>query len=935
MRSTFLSRTTVASLALAACALRAGAQGPEPAGGAVPFFPTPAGAAGAFLIAGPFDGPQPEIEEALTAREGDPLPGGREWRFELLTGRFSVLRMGEPGGRGVFYVRGDFLLDGPGERVLVVSASCRAAVWAAGRPAVNVIPHARKEIRLEAERGELPVLVRLEARGAPVALVLGLLREDAAGRFSPERALLRLSDAGAGRLGGLLEGSLKLRLRPALAREGGDVAAELFRVGACPDVGGRLRVGFRIRPRGKIRFAAEGLGGGRELSLAELVRKPAGTRFYVGAGAPGQYELTAEITRDGEPFARVRASGYVAEGIRRWAGEIERRARAASEGEKGPPSALAYALLQAEKARLTFSRGRVYYLDEALGRDLDSAEVALREAAEGRDFQAGRVGFMERAYFSEVDESVQPYLVYVPTGCAKGTGPWPLVVYLHGYVPSYDKHAWLTEDAKFNAVMEAEGCILAVPFGRSNTDFRNVGEDDVLRVIEEMKRVYPVDPRRIYLYGYSMGGLGVWTMLCHYPDKFAAAVIVSGQSDFYLWHKLDRELVPAWRRHLIETDNPMDLAENIRHVPVRAYHGGGDYVVSPEHSKRMIERLKDLGADAELHIIEGGSHWCGFDEVFWKREPVEWMKQHSLPEEPPEEFTLIARHPRYARAWGVSVYAFRRWMEPADLRVKREGEHLRLALRNADEINLFPKLAGHVHRDQLQLEARDGARYVLLEADGAVGYFNATTKKPMERRGLLKEEWLCGPVKEAFRSPFCVVYGTVGTAEQTAELGRNAERFVKEWRDFAKGRPPMFADTEVTAEIAKAKNLILFGEADTNAIISRIADKLPIKWDRTQAEIAGQGYSLENRGLLFVYPNPESSGRLVVVFSGLYWGGHLSVNHKWDHVPDFILFEDEIDTVDPQDPLNRPVVAGFFGPDWSLEKGKIFAGERALRDAEP
>ena len=131
-----------------------------------------------------------------------------------------------------------------------------------------------------------------------------------------------------------------------------------------------------------------------------------------------------------------------------------------------------------------------------------------------------------------------------------------------------------------------------MPFGRSNTDFLSVGEVDVLRVVEEMKEHYPVDESRVYLYGYSMGGSGAWTIATHYPDGFAAAVVISGRTDYYLWFDLEREKVPQWARMLIDTDNPIDTAENLRHVPVLVYHGTEDTLMKKGHSTRMVERLR-------------------------------------------------------------------------------------------------------------------------------------------------------------------------------------------------------------------------------------------------------------------------------------------------------------------------------------------------------
>ncbi len=81
---------------------------------------------------------------------------------------------------------------------------------------------------------------------------------------------------------------------------------------------------------------------------------------------------------------------------------------------------------------------------------------------------------------------------------------------------------------------------------------------------------------------------------------------------------------------------------------------------------------------------------------------------------------------------------------------------------------------------------------------------------------------------------------------------------------------------------------------------------------------------MKRRGLAFTYPNPKHSRRAIVVFSGLPWGSHLPSNHKWDLMPDFILYTKDADMVDRMEKTNEWVTAGFFGTDWSLERGRIF-----------
>jgi poly(3-hydroxybutyrate) depolymerase len=928
----------LASLALLAAGTVAGtARGDE-----VPFRPLPgfSKAVGAFLVAGPFEKALPSLETGAPATEGNAIEGdpaggagGRTWRLVVAPTRGQGVRLGEFGEEGYLYAQVALPLAEGANRYAVFAASTGVTFWvsAPGSPPLRreVAAYRRGAARLPRGRGHATLTLRFALEGAPaeVAVLFGGVGAD--GRLAPVPAAVRLADPSEERLAGLLAEAFSVTLTPELAGENARIDAELALDRAAPVTAGGLSVAFAVRPAGALVEVEQRSGPLGDLSARPLAR----ATYRVPEGGPGSFEVQALVSRDGAPLAKVAATGLVAEEIERLVDGIDERARPLLGTPGAPESSLAYALLQAAKVRLALERAGGGLGGGSLVRDISGAEEALAAALEGRDFQAGRTGFMERAYFSEVDESPQPYLVYIPRGCRKGTGPWPLIVYYHGYVPTYDIDEWVGEYPLLNAVCEAEGCILAVPFARSNTDFLTVGEDDCLRVADEMARAYPVDPKRVYLYGYSMGGLGVWTTLCHYPDRFAAATVLSGQADMYLWHGVPRGRYEPWKRFLIDCDNPLGLAANMAHVPVRAYHGGADFVVPKEHSRGMVRALKALGGDAELQVVPDGTHWSLYSAVLFKREPIAWMKRFSLPDAPPAKFTITSHSPRYSRGWGLDVTAHRREVEPVEVTVTREGGKVTVETRNVAAM----RIAGLLFKvgTSFDIRAADGGEFRVRRAGDGAGLEAALPgyeKLPPVR----KRPGLSGPVKDALRSPFVVVYGTGGaTVADRAEQRATGERFAKEWRDFAKGRPPVMADSEVTPAVEHAKTLVLLGEPATNSVIRRIARGLPVTWNARSAEVAGRRVALANartgkaRGLLFCHPNPDAPGRMVVVMSGLFWGGGLSINHKLDRVPDLILYEDEKDLLNTNDPHNKAVVAGFFGPDWRVETGRFFVDDAA------
>ena len=111
---------------------------------------------------------------------------------------------------------------------------------------------------------------------------------------------------------------------------------------------------------------------------------------------------------------------------------------------------------------------------------------------------------------------------------------------------------------------------------------------------------------------------------------------------------------------------------------------------------------------------------------------------------------------------------------------------------------------------------------------------------------------------------------------------------------------------------------MLFGDAVSNPYLASIADRLPVKiTDKAYVMPDGSEYDRENRGLVFIYPNPDFPDNLVMVCCGTPWGTNLPINHRFDFVPDYIVFEGNI--VKDTD-IENWLVAGYFDVFWRFSK---------------
>ena len=244
----------------------------------------------------------------------------------------------------------------------------------------------------------------------------------------------------------------------------------------------------------------------------------------------------------------------------------------------------------------------------------------------------------ELAYLAENDGTVQPYYVHIPERYDP-QAQWPLIVFLHGYVPSITMlDPWvLSEDVC--QVAEDNGCLLMIPYGRRNTDFQGIGEVDVFRSIAETQELYNIDPARIYLSGVSMGGMGSWTIGLRYPGFFAAVAPISGQTDMFRWWKgrafgWDREKMPPCKQFLVEWDNALELAPNLRAQPFFCQHGENDSLIPVEESRSMVQRAEELGTPVKYYEFPNASHYIYWDLPCF-RNAWEWVKDFRLDPSPP------------------------------------------------------------------------------------------------------------------------------------------------------------------------------------------------------------------------------------------------------------------------------------------------------------
>ena len=98
--------------------------------------------------------------------------------------------------------------------------------------------------------------------------------------------------------------------------------------------------------------------------------------------------------------------------------------------------------------------------------------------------------------------------------------------------------------------------------------------------------------------------------------------------------------------------------------------------------------------------------------------------------------------------------------------------------------------------------------------------------------------------------------------------------FEREYAKFLRADPPIKRDVDISDEDIANRNLILFGDPGSNALIARILAKLPLNWTRETLEIGGKSYPAGDTLPTLIYPNPLNPERYVVINSGHTFHAH-------------------------------------------------------------
>ncbi len=518
-------------------------------------------------------------------------------------------------------------------------------------------------------------------------------------------------------------------------------------------------------------------------------------------------------------------------------------------------------------------------------------------------------GLILRGHRSKLDGSVQPYGLVIPTDLDL-TKPTPAMVWLLGRGEKRTELAFLAEREAGPPQLTPKGVITVVPYGRFCNATKFAGEVDVFEALAAVRAQYRIDPQRIAVAGFSMGGGSTWHLATHFPGLWCAASPGAGFAETPIFTKANapaKEVRPAWEQLLWRQYEGTGISGNLFNVPTLAYTGEIDG--QKEASELMEAAMAKEGLKLERFIGPQTAHKYHDETKAALTKRFEELISRGRDPSPREIWfqTYTLRYPESAwvRVEGVS----RSWEFTEVRATQHDNLMLEVRTKNVEAISFPGTQATNVILDGQELRAADSALHFHREKD---------VWRAGPATGLRKSPGLTGPVDDAFMEPFLFVRpsGRPLNAEVGAWVESELTAACRLWRDVFRGEAPVKSDRALTEADIANHNLILWGDPSSNAVLAKILAQLPVQWDEKALTFRGKTYAAADHAPILVFPNPLNPRRYVVLNSGIDFrtDGYGNNALQTPKLPDWSI----VDLRTPPGPRwpGKIVEAGFFDEQW-------------------
>lgn len=542
----------------------------------------------------------------------------------------------------------------------------------------------------------------------------------------------------------------------------------------------------------------------------------------------------------------------------------------------------------------------------------------------------------KQTFLSGIDGSVQYYAVNprvpLPTEGEPTQAP-ALFLTLHG--------------AAVEAIGQAEAYggkswgYLVAPTNRRpyGFDWEDWGRLDALEVLELAQQRFHTDPQRTYLTGHSMGGHGVWHLGAVFPDRWAAIGPSAGWISFGSYAGATRPAAPEAVQSMLlraaACSETLALQRNYAQHGVYILHGAADDNVPVDQSRTMNQQLKGFHRDFIYYEQPGAGHWWDDSDepgaacVDWP--PMfDFFARHCRPTEASlRQVNFITVNPGVsARCHWLCLEAQVHPLQPSLASIRYDPGNRRF-VGTTDNVARLSFRLHHVPAGaplQVELDGQKlanlpwpaGEPCIWLAREGA--QWVPIPPPPLALKGPHRY----GPFKEAFRNRMAFVYGTRGSAEENAWALAKARYDAEQFWVRGNGSVDLVSDVQFQPSEELDRNVILYGNAETNAAWDPLLAASPVQVRRGSIRLGDREIPGEDLACLFLRPRPGSDRAAVGVIAGSGLAG-MRLTDRLSYFLAGVGYPD-CTVLGPEVLVQGSVgvrAAGFFGLDWSVESGEF------------
>lgn len=558
-------------------------------------------------------------------------------------------------------------------------------------------------------------------------------------------------------------------------------------------------------------------------------------------------------------------------------------------------------------------------------------------------------GLVVRGFRSKIDGTAQPYGLVIPKDYDDNrANDFRLDIWFHGRGETLSENNFIFQRMKNKGTYAPEKTIVLHPYGRYSNAFKLAGEVDTLEGIESVRDRYRIDPHLISVRGFSMGGAGCWQMAVHFPGDWFAANPGAGFSETPKFLKFFQKetLAPTWYEKKLWNLYDCDKwAENLKHCPTYAYSGADDiqkqaadvmagamsdlkmqldhtvwpktkHRIPPEAAAVMESKMSSAARAAKLAqsrnqipknltfttftLKYNRLHWLTIDSLqeHWKKARIETTYRKytkTAQDSPKDNKAMLSVKVENINAFTIDFDKF--WQEET-------------------ELNLIISTGRNFGQFKVERAATLGGKVTYEIIDGKWrGSPNGT------KDVLRKKHDLQGPIDDAFLDSFLFVTPSGKSRHSKFQkwMEDEMDHAKTHWRRHFRGVARTVLDKELTLEQIRSSNLILWGDRDSNQVISQIIDQLPIQWNSNSIQLNKLKYNSDKHALVCVYPNPLNPEKYIVLNSGFTFREFAYLNNarQVPKLPDWAIID--LDTKPNSQWPGKVVNANFFDEFWQLK----------------